>query len=244
MYAYIEEIKRLLDHVNNNQKNIDQAVQLLVDAGLNKQSIFCFGAGHAGIIAQEMYYRAGGLMILNPIFSRDLMLDTEPITYTSEVERLHGYGQLLASKTPFKRGDVLIVHSVSGRNAVPIDLALTAKEQGVKVIAITSVTYTEHVSSRHESGKKLKDVADIVLDNFGAIGDGAIEIEGTNQKVAPTSTVIGATIVNVLVSEMVKHWPEENVLPVFYSANLDGGMAHNQTAIQTYQDQIHYRFES
>lgn len=243
MYAYIEEIKRLLDEVDNNHEPIDQAVQLLIEAGINKQSIFCFGAGHAGILAQEMYYRAGGLMILNPIFSRDLMLDTEPVTYTSQVERLHGYGKLLANKTPFTSGDVLIVHSVSGRNPVPIELAMAAKEQGVTVIAITSVTYTNHVTSRHQSGLKLKDVADIVLDNFGAIGDGAIQIEESNQRVAPTSTVIGATIVNVLVSEMVKRWPKEQVLPVFYSANLDGGMAHNKEAIALYRDQIHYRFD-
>lgn len=243
MYAYIEEIKRLLDQVDHNHEPIDQAVELLIEAGVNKNSIFCFGAGHAGILAQEMYYRAGGLMILNPIFSRDLMLDTEPVTYTSEVERLHGYGTLLAKKTPFTSGDVLLVHSVSGRNPVPIELALAAKEQGVTVIAITNVTYTNHVTSRHQSGLKLKDVADIVLDNFGAIGDGAIQIEGSDQRVAPTSTVIGATIVNLLVSEMVQRWPTSDVLPVFYSANLDGGMAHNKEAIKTYHDQIHYRFE-
>lgn len=243
MYEYVKEIKQLLDQVETNHQALDKVVDLLIDAGVNQKSIFCFGAGHAGIIAQEMYYRAGGLMIANPIFSKELMLDIEPVTHTTAIERLHGYGSILASETPFKKGDVLIVHSVSGRNPVPIDLAIGAKEKGVTVVAITSVTYTDHVTSRHQSGKKLKDVADIVLDNFGVIGDGAIKVEGTEQYVAPTSTVIGATIVNILVSEMVKKWPKDQILPVFYSANLDGGMAHNKAAIQAYQDQIHYRFD-
>ncbi|GEN55661.1 hypothetical protein GCM10012290_00140 [Halolactibacillus alkaliphilus] len=243
MYEYVQEIKQLLDKVEANHQKIDQVVDLLIDAGINQQSIFCFGAGHAGIIAQEMYYRAGGLMIANPIFSKELMLDIEPVTHTTAIERLHGYGNILANETPFEKGDVLIVHSVSGRNPAPIELAIGAKEKGVTVVAITSVTYTNHVTSRHQSGKKLKDVADVVLDNFGSIGDGAIKVEGTDQYVAPTSTVIGATIVNILVSEMVKKWPKDQILPVFYSANLDGGMAHNKAAIQVYQDQIHYRFD-
>ena len=243
MYAYIDEIKRLLKALEEDHDVLDQVIEKMIETGLNHNSIFSFGAGHAGLIAQEMYYRAGGLMIINPIFSRELMLDTEPVTHTSKIERLHGYGEILASETPFKAGDLLIVHSVSGRNPVPIDLALKAKEQGVSVVAITNLNYTTKVTSRHQSGLNLAEVADIVIDNHGAYGDGAIAITGTEQKVAPTSTVIGATIVNTLVSEVVKRWPkDQGTLPVFYSANIDGGMEHNQEAIAKYRDQIHYKF--
>lgn len=243
MYAYIDEIRRLLDELEHDHASIDEVVESMIETGLQHKSIFCFGAGHAGLIAQEMYYRAGGLMIVNPIFSRELMLDTEPVTHTSQIERLHGYGELLAKEVPFQAGDLLIVHSVSGRNPVPIELAMKASEQGVKIIAITNVKYTKKVTSRHYSGLKLNDVADIVIDNHGDVGDGAITIEGTAQKVAPTSTVIGATIVNTLVSEVVKKWPlDHGTLPVFYSANIDGGMEHNREAIALYQDQIHYKF--
>ncbi|MCC5895654.1 MAG: SIS domain-containing protein [Alkalibacterium sp.] len=245
MFDYFVEIKKLLDIVEVKEKEtIREAVDSLVAAVENKRSIFAFGASHAGILTQELFYRAGGLMTVNPIFGESVLLDVEPVTHTSQMERLEGYGTLLAEKTPFKKGDVLIVHSVSGRNPVTIELALEAQKMGVTTIGITNLTYSKTVESRHSSGKNLYAYSDIVIDNHGHVGDSMCEIKGLDMRVGPSSTVIGATIVNTLVVETVKTLRANGLEkpPIFYSANLDGGDELNKELIKEYKDSIHYQF--
>ncbi|KRM99900.1 sugar isomerase domain-containing protein [Loigolactobacillus rennini] len=245
MYVYLNKVQHLLNVVQEKeQSNIAAAVKLLVAANQKKQSIYIFGASHAGILAEEMYYRAGGMMTINAIFGREVMLDRKPITFTSQMERLEGYGTALASTVAFKPGDVLILHSVSGRNPVIIDLALAAKKKGVKIIGLTNITYSRSVTSRHSSGKHLFEVADIVIDNHGDIGDAACQLKGTPQKVGPTSTVIGAAILNTIIVEASQQLVEAGAedAPVFYSANLDGGDEKNKQLVNEYRSMIHYDF--
>ena len=102
-----------------------------------------------------MFYRTGGLVVVNPILPREVMLDVRPIIQTSQMERLAGYGKILADNSKMKAHDVLIIHSVSGRNTIAIDMALEAKKKGIAVIAITNVTYSKQVKSRHACGKNL-----------------------------------------------------------------------------------------
>lgn len=243
MFQYFDKIQELLKAVETNeQQSIEKAIELLTKANLGKKSIFIFGASHAGILAEEMYYRAGGMMTINAIFGRELMLDRSPITFTSKMERLEGYGTALAQTQPFASGDVLILHSVSGRNPVIIDLALHAKEKDVTIIALTNVKYSQSVSSRHSSGLRLFEVADIVIDNHGEIGDASCQIEGVDQKVGPTSTVVGATILNTIIVEVCLRLKQAGIEypPIFYSANLDGGDELNQKLYKQYQSAIHY----
>ena len=172
MYEYIDKIQKLLNVVKEQDKeNITKATDLIVRANEKKNSIYVFGASHAGILAQELYYRAGGMITINPIFGKEVMLDRQPITFTSDMERLTGYGTQLGKTVDFKQNDVLILHSVSGRNPIIIDLAIYAKKRGVKIIALTNLNYSKSVISRHPSGKRLFELADIILDNHGDIGD-------------------------------------------------------------------------
>ncbi|HIY93075.1 SIS domain-containing protein [Companilactobacillus sp. HBUAS56275] len=244
-YQYMNKVRNLLDIVETKEKNnIDEAISLLVKTNLDKKSVYIFGASHAGILSEEMYYRAGGMMTINAIFGREVMLDRKPITFTSKMERLEGYGTALASTVNFKEGDVLILHSVSGRNPVIIDLGLAAKKKGVKIIALTNLTYSKSVTSRHSSGKRLFEIADIVIDNHGDIGDAACTIKGVDQKVGPTSTVIGASILNSIVVEVNQQLVESGIKnpPIFYSANLDGGDKLNRQLYDEYKNSIHYAF--
>lgn len=243
MFQYFDRIQEILKEVELNEADaINQTIELLTDANLNGKGIYIFGASHAGILAEELYYRAGGMMTVNAIFGRELMLDQSPITVTSKMERLEGYGTTLASTIPFKKDDVLILHSVSGRNPVTIDLALSAQEKGVKIVALTNVNYSKQVTSRHSSGKRLFELADIILDNHGDTGDACCSIEGIEQKVGPSSTVVGATILNTIIVEvtrkLIKHGVEYP--PIFYSANLDGGDQLNQELFKKYENVIHY----
>lgn len=245
MFEYFQKIVALLTKIEHKEKeSIEKAISILTEANLNKNSIFIFGASHAGIMTEELYYRAGGMMTINPIFGREIMLDRSPVTLTSKMERLEGYGRLLASQVDFKQKDVLIIHSVSGRNPVALDIALAAKEKGAIIIALTNLVYSQSVTSRHSSGKKLYELADIILDNHGDIGDASCTIEGIQQKVGPTSTVIGAAILNTIIVETCRRLVQKGIQypPIFYSANLDGGDQLNQQLYKQYKDMIHYSF--
>lgn len=245
-FEYFEKIIPLLRQVQQEEAEaMERAVEAWVRAIESKKAIFAFGASHAGILTMELYFRAGGLMVINPIFGREVIPDIEPVTHTSRMERLPGYGTLLAQKTPFQEGDVVLLHSVSGRNPVTIEMALEAKKKGVTVIAITSVAYSQSVSSRHPSGKNLYEVSDIVIDNHGEVGDALCEVPGMEQRVGASSTVVGATIVNALVVETVRRLKEQGMEhpPIFYSANLDGGDELNDALYEQYKDVIHYRFK-
>lgn len=245
MYQYMDKVQALLTTVQKDEApNINKAIELLLQANLSKHSIYIFGASHAGILAEEMYYRAGGMMTINAIFGRELMLDRKPITFTSKMERLEGYGTALASTVPFQKDDVLILHSVSGRNPVIIDLGLAAKARGVKIIALTNLTYSKSVTSRHSSGKRLFEIADVVIDNHGDIGDATCPIPEINQKVGPTSTVIGAAILNTIIVEVCQQMVQHGIQhpPIFYSANLDGGDKLNRQLHDEYRSTIHYQY--
>ncbi|WP_195513333.1 sugar isomerase domain-containing protein [Enterococcus sp. 1001283B150225_161107_E12] len=245
MFRYMDKIRELLTIVEEKERqSIGEAIKLLTQANLQKHSIYIFGASHAGILAEEMYYRAGGMMTINAIFGREVMLDRNPVTFTSQMERLEGYGMAIAGTIPFKGNDVLILHSVSGRNPIIIDLAKVAKEKGVKIIALTNVSYSKSVTSRHSSGKRLFEIADIVIDNHGDIGDACCELTGLSQKVGPSSTVIGASILNTIIVEVCEQLISEGVKhpPIFYSANIDGGDQLNAELFETYKEVIHYPF--
>jgi len=241
-FPYYKKITNILEEVVTKEENtIQKTISLFVETIKGKRQMFAFGASHAGIVTEELFYRAGGLALINPILESSMMLNTRPVTQTSKMERLEGYGRIIGEKTPFKKDDVLLVHSVSGRNAVAIDLVLYAKEKGVKIVAITNLDYSKNVTSRHSSGKRLFELADIVIDNHGEKGDACIEIEGITQKVAPTSTVVSTTIMNIVVSEVALRLAEEGITPpVFHSANVDGGDDHNKKLFEEYKDTIHY----
>lgn len=244
MYAekYISITQETLRQAWEEQTDLlTRAATAIRQALARKSSVFIFGCSHAGILAEEVFYRTGGLAVINPIFFPGFMLNTRPITMTSQLERVEGLGKIILSENHVKAGDVLILHSVSGRNTVPVEMALACAQLGVTTIAITNLAYSDAVTSRHPSGKRLFEVCDIVIDNKGCVGDAAIKMEGLAEKIGPTSTVVGAALVNALVIETVEGMLQEGIIPpVFLSANLDGGDEHNRRIFQEYGDQIFY----
>lgn len=239
---YFNHIKEIIEKVKETQmEKISEAASMMAEAIEQGNSIFVFGASHAGILAEELSYRTGGLALVNPIFNSAIMLNTRPITLTSAMERLDGYGKIILESTPIKKDDMLLIHSVSGRNPVSVEMAIEARKRGIKVIALTNLNYSRNVSSRHGSGKKLYEAADIVIDNNGDFEDSCVELEGMEQKMAPTSTVIGALIVNSIMLNVVEKLLQKEITPpVFHSANVDGGDAFNKKILDQYKDHIFY----
>jgi len=134
-----------------------------------------------------------------------------------------------------------LLHSVSGRNTVSIDMAIAAKEKGMNVVVITNMEYTQKVTSRHPSGKNLYEFADIVIDNHGEFEDSCMLLDGMNQKIAPTSSVVGCMIVNMIVISTVDNLLKLGIEPpVFRSANVDGGDEANKVIFERYKENIHY----
>ena len=240
--AYFTNIAVVLDNVLTTQRDaMEQSAKLLADATLGDHNIFAFGCSHAGLLALEMYYRTGGLATINPVRAPGLTLDIDPATMTSQMERLPEYGRVIADNQPIGEGDVVIIHSVSGRNTVTVDFALRCREKGARVIALTSVAAGKAIPSRHPSGKLLMDVADVVLDNCGCVGDASIEIKGVPEKVAPTSTAVGAAMLNAIMGRAVELIVERGeVPPIFMSANVPGGDEHNRDMLRRYQNHIFY----
>ena len=239
---YHERVNEIMTEVFENEASqMEAAAQALALANEQGRSIFAFGCNHAGLITLELFYRTGGMVTINPVRAPGMMLELSPPTMTSEMERIPGYGKIILNNEPAKEGDVIIIHSVSGRNAVTIDMAECAKEKGMTVIVVTNMNTATTVTSRHPSGKMLHDFADILIDNHGDRGDAAIKLEGFGQKLASTSTVVGAAILNavtVRASEIL--WEKGIKPPVFMSGNIDGGDAYNKAVIAEHKDNIFY----
>lgn len=244
MYAdrYISIVQETIRKAWEEQTEvIDKTATAIRTALEQKHSVFLFGCSHAGILAEEVFYRSGGLAVINPIFFPGFMLNTRPITMTSRLEQLDGLGKILVKENRLKAGDVLIIHSVSGRNNVPVEMAMEAGKLGVTTIAITNLAYSSSVTSRHPSGKRLFEVCDMVIDNKGIPGDAAVNLEGLPEKIGPTSTTVGTSLINAIVIETVGQMLESGKIPpVFLSANLDGGKEHNERIFEEYADQIFY----
>ena len=239
---YIEIVLQTTQQAFQSQRQTFSAcAKLLAQAIEEKHSVYVFGCSHAAILAEELFYRSGGLAIINPIFFPGFMLNTRPITLTSTLERVDGIACALLQQHQVKKGDVLIIHSVTGRNNVPVEMALCAAEMGVHTICLTSKQSSSQVPSRHKSGKRLFECCEMVLDNGGVSGDAVVQPKGLPQKMAPTSTAVGSALLNSLMVETVEVLLERGIVPpVLRSANLDGGDEWNAALFEEYQDRIFY----
>lgn len=240
---YLEAVRNVLNHIEQSQTDaVDEAAEIVADSIESGGSVYVFGTGHAGIMAQETFFRAGGLVLFNPVVGPGLTLDVRPVDISSEMERIPGYADIVLAHTPIREGDVLFVISTAGRNAVPIDAALWAKKRQIPVIAITSRAWAQSVASRHPSGKKLHEVADVVLDDGVPAGDAAVELAGLSYKVGPVSTVAGVALINAVVVQTADKLLTRGIEPpVIVSANTDGADEINRRNFERFKDRIHYR---
>ncbi|MFN3690161.1 MAG: sugar isomerase domain-containing protein [Fimbriimonadales bacterium] len=239
---YVSRVIELLRYTyERQQEQLQTAAEWIADALQADGLLYVFGASHAGIITEELTYRAGGLVPVSPLFISGLTCDVRPLPLTSVLERVDGYALAAVKHIPISAADVVLVHSVSGRNAAPVEVALHARRQGAKVIALTSLAYSQSVSPRSSTGYRLFEVADLTIDNGAPAGDAIVLLEGFPQPVSPVSTVLGAALVNAIIAEACAILLERGVPPpVFMSANLDGGDAHNARLMERYRGRVLY----
>ena len=180
-----------------------------------------FGTGHSHLLAEEPFYRAGGLAPVNPIQDDRITLSRSALASTA-AERQDGLAAEILAQHDVRLEDAAIVISNSGRNAAPVEAALWFKERGIPVIALTSLTHSRSVTPRNRAGARLCDVADVVLDNCGVPGDAAVEVAGLAQPMGPTSTAVGSALLHAAFIAAAEQLTQEGVPPVvFPSANAD-----------------------
>ena len=237
--AYLKNIAALLEKLETTQEEvIDLVSAACAESIYHGGLLYFFGTGHSHMICEEPFYRAGGLACVYPILETDLMLH-EGASKSSGYERLEGLGNVIIANTSIGKGDVLFIASNSGRNCAVIDAALEAKKRGAITVAITSMNHTTQVASRHSSGLNLYQVCDYVLDNGGELGDASVELDGLSQKIAPTSSVMDITLVNLIVVNTVELLLQKGMKPpVFMSANTDAGDEANRSVLAAYKGKI------
>jgi uncharacterized phosphosugar-binding protein len=237
--AYYDAIVRLLGEIRQTQAEaIGRAADMIFSSLAADGVLHVFGSGHSHAVAEEAFHRAGGLVPVNAMTEPFLSPLTSP-KKSGRLERLGGLAAILLDYHEPQSGEVLIIISNAGINPVPVELALEAKKRALTIIAITSLRHAKAVASRHSSGRRLFEVADLVIDNGGEAGDGAITFPDLAAAVGPTSLIAGAFIVNSIVCGVVERFVANGLHPpVYLSANLPGGDEHNRGLETKYRGRI------
>lgn len=239
MQRFAGEVQHLIGESFARQTAaLRQAADLFARTVERGGMVHLFGTGHSHLLAEEIYSRAGGLMPVNVSESAPLMLHEDAVA-SGQWERLSGVAAILLEHADIDpHADTLVVISNSGVNATPVEAAEWASARGAPVIALTSLAHSRAVPSRAPSGKKLYEVAAVVLDNFGAPGDALVEV-APGLRTGATSDIIGAFLLHIVVvgavAQLVAHGIEP---PVLLSANVPEAHARNQTRLAQYAGRL------
>ena len=224
--AVITQLQTVLEESGDA---IYAAAEVVAEALANDKDYMLFGSGHSALIAKDATWRAGGLA--PAIFVEDIS--------GGAAERIEGMAALTLSHYNLEAGSVMLVVSNSGINPNPIEMAMVSKAAGLTVIAVTSLAHSQAVPSRHSSGKKLYQIADIVIDIHGISGDAALDIPHTTIKAGATSTAIGSAIIQAIGTQAAALLAERGITPpVLISANVPEGDVHNEKLRAKYRPRM------
>jgi uncharacterized phosphosugar-binding protein len=208
--AYLHQSQTLISRLIETQLGpIAEAARICARAIAADGLVHCFGTGHSRIPVEELFPRHGSFPGFHEIVELSMSFHNQVVGANGQrqamwLERVEGFGEIILRNFNFGAGDVFMVFSNSGVNGVVIDVALGAKERGMPVIAVVSVDHCTQSTAKHSSGKKLIDIADLVLDNGAPAGDAMVEIEGLDDPVGPGSTLGYAAVVNALKAQVAE----------------------------------------
>jgi uncharacterized phosphosugar-binding protein len=242
---YFEKIVEILRAIKEQeQPSLMAAAKLVAQAIEADRLVHVFGTGgHSVMGAMEVFYRAGGLVPINPLFPPGIsVIDSHPNT-----ERIEGYAKYVLDYYGVGNSDVLIICNVNGINAVTIESALEGKRRGAKLIGITSPAFSRAVPpgipARHSSNKNLYELVDIVVDVHVPPGDAILTIPGVGPKVAASSTFAICFALNSICALAVKLLADRGITPpVWVSANMPGGDEINKAYRDRYMPRIRHLY--
>ena len=222
--SFFEHVAKLLEEVKESQgEKLNEAGALVAKSVESDGIIHTFGAGHASLVAQEVFCRPGCIVPVNAILDPSFLLSFGALR-SSAMERTPGSANATMEGYSIRTNDVGIIISNSGKNSAPVEMAIKMQDMGAKVIAITSLKHSENVVSNHPSKKRLFEVADVVLDNLTPPGDASFEVPGVNAPMGATSGIVGSIIIHSIFIEAANILSEKGKPPVvFIGAQVDVG---------------------
>lgn len=236
--TYFENVIKYLNIANESQaENMQKAGEMVAKTIENDGLIYIFGCGHSHLIALDCFYRAGGMANVYPILDGKLMLH-ESASYSSVLEKDEKSVDGLLEKYNITDKDILFVISTSGKNGSPVQMAIDGKNKGVKVIGIGSMAYAND-KPKHSSGKLLKDVVDLFIDNCVPHGDAVCDVGLNGVLSAPVSTPVTSFIMQNVIVIAEKLAVKNGAKPqIFMSGNIEGGAEYNVSLIEKYKKRI------
>lgn len=239
MHPYVKgTIDKIIQATEEQEEKLIELSKVLSNCVKNDGVLHVLGTGHSHMIAEEIFYRAGGPVFVNPILEPNLMLHEGPLKST-RLERLPGYATAILEGVELNPQDVFLIISNSGRNPVPVEAAYYALGKKIFTFSITSFAHSQSVESRHESGKKLYEITDIALDNYGEIGDALLELDEYGDKYGATSSTVGIVLIQTLISMTIERLASEGIKPpLMKSANLDHVDEQNIELVEKYKNKI------
>ncbi|MDF2904860.1 MAG: uncharacterized protein K0R34_181 [Herbinix sp.] len=238
-YAFLPKLCALLQEVESLENDAMEAAAKAAFTSIQKGGLLhVFATGHSLMIVEEMFFRSGGLVPVNPIVDQSLTIQDGAVQSMMN-ERKSGLAEQILAKVGLKKGDTIIISSNSGINNVPIEAAIYAREIGLTVVGITSLKASSELETRHMSGKKLYEYCDIVIDNHVPIGDGLLSIPENGLVTGGASSFSSLFIAQKIILKIENYYLAEDQLPpVYRSANIPGGTEYNAELIASYQDKI------
>jgi uncharacterized phosphosugar-binding protein len=217
---YHEALLRLQCLLEPQREALDRAAQLCTEAIAHDGLVHLFGCGHSRMLCEEMTPRQGCFVGWHTIVElgltyHNLIVGPNGLRQSLHLEKTPGYAEQILRNFAFGPHDVLIVISTSGIREVIIEMVEGAKQRGLPVIGVVSRAHCEQAQPAHASGKKLLDVADVILDNGAPVGDSLLELDGSGGKTGPFSTLGGAMMINLLRCEVAQRLVDRGIEPVF-----------------------------
>ncbi len=235
---YFKQVGRVLEEIFSTEtERIEQAGRMLYETLRQDGMLYAFGSGHSHMLAEELFYRAGGLAAVCPIFDTAAMLH-EAAAKSSQLERTSGYAPHLMERYPIGPKDCLLIVSTSGINPLPIEMAECARARGAKVIGLSSLVYMGN-PSRHAEGKHLPDVCDVCVDTHVPMGDALVPVRSDGTKAGPVSSIAAISIAHCIVLHACELLRADGIEPrVFLSGNRPGSDEYNIEILRDYMPRV------
>ena len=233
--TYFREIEAVLNKIRTTQRDkIIMASHCVADVIENDGIIYIFGCGHSHLIALDCFYRSGGLANVSAMLDTDLMLHNGAAK-SSKMEKMSSISESIFERYCITENDMIFVISTSGKNAVPVEMAQTAKKNKIKCISVLSSEYFNDETG----GKKLYEYSDIYIDNFVPHGDAVIEIGNCLEKMGSVSTFASSYIMQTVLTEGAKTAAEKGFdVSIYKSGNVEGGAEFNRALIKRFMPRI------
>lgn len=231
-FEYSEKIIEIIKEAEEkNLENIKRVAELFAKTIEEDKIIHCFGTGHSHMLGIELFARAGGLGNVDAMLD-DIALPQGGAQRSCALEKVSGLADKVYDNYKIEKGDIMVITSNSGRNAVPIEMAMRCKKEGITCVALTNLEQSKSQTSRHPSGKKLYELADVVIDTCVPEGDASMNIEGV--KTGPASSIVTMYLADLIACEAIKIVRSKGIKPyVFQSQNVDG---YNNDDIYTHYE--------